>query len=230
MIAKASRLQSPTHLPHHPTRSGATSGSAFPSGRGRRAWTAPGARGPRGVTAAGRAVAACPPPADTATAPGQFSGPSAGEAGGPSPRPPCPISLLSAPASRPTIGGKYCLGERRRHRSCNTEASSPRTSSRVPLTRGKKGISQFPVSSDRVATISLEPAAATRSFPGPPHTCPGSQLLPAHTFAVDASRTSHNGPLPLLPNSTPHQSPTPAPKLTLCSLPIQWPGFHCIPF
>lgn len=131
---------------------------------------------------------------------------------------------------RPTIGGKYCLGERRRHRSCNTEASSPRTSSRVPLTRGKKGISQFPVSSDRVATISLEPAAATRSFPGPPHTCPGSQLLPAHTFAVDASRTSHNGPLPLLPNSTPHQSPTPAPKLTLCSLPIQWPGFHCIPF
>ena len=84
--------ESDSHLPHHPTRSGATSGSASPSGRGRRAWTAPGARGPRGVTAAGRAAAACPPPADTATAPGQFSGPSAGEAGGPSPRPPCPIS------------------------------------------------------------------------------------------------------------------------------------------
>lgn len=28
---------------------------------------------------------------------------------------------------RPTIGGKYCLGERRRHRSCNTDVSFPRT-------------------------------------------------------------------------------------------------------
>lgn len=30
---------------------------------------------------------------------------------------------------RPTIGGKYCLGERRRHRSCNTNVSFPRNPS-----------------------------------------------------------------------------------------------------
>ncbi|XP_047633143.1 A disintegrin and metalloproteinase with thrombospondin motifs 10 isoform X5 [Phacochoerus africanus] len=53
--------------------SGATSGSASLSGRGPRAWTAPGARGLRGATAAGRAAAACPPPAVTATAPGRRS-------------------------------------------------------------------------------------------------------------------------------------------------------------
>lgn len=168
--------------PHHPTGSGATSGSASPSGRGRRAWTAPGARGPRGVTAAGRAAAACPPPADTATAPGQPSGPSARRGWRPLPPiPPAPFLSCPPPASRPTIGGKYCLGERRRHRSCNTEASSPRTSSRVPLTRGKKGISQFPMSSDRVATISFG-------------TCSGHPLLSrpsSHPSWVPAPSSSH---------------------------------------
>lgn len=40
--------------------------------------------------------------------------------------PPWPhLSPLSPAPSRPTIGGKYCLGERRRHRSCNTDVSSP---------------------------------------------------------------------------------------------------------
>ncbi|KAM5187607.1 A disintegrin and metalloproteinase with thrombospondin motifs 10 isoform 6-T6 [Callospermophilus lateralis] len=54
--------------------SGATSGCVSPSGRGRRAWTGPGARGPRGATAAERAAAVCLLPAATATAPGQPSG------------------------------------------------------------------------------------------------------------------------------------------------------------
>lgn len=52
----------------------------------------------------------------------------------------CPISLLSSALSRPTIGGKYCLGERRRHRSCNTDVSFPGASS--PVLR-EKGINQF---------------------------------------------------------------------------------------
>lgn len=78
MSAKLARVcRARLTLPHYPARSGAISGSASLSGRGPRAWTAPGARGLRGATAAGRAAAACPPPAVTATAPGQPSGPSA---------------------------------------------------------------------------------------------------------------------------------------------------------
>lgn len=174
--------------PHHPTRSGATSGSASPSGRGRRAWTAPGARGPRGATAAGRAAAACPPPAVTATAPGQPPGPAAGGAGRAvlAPHSPCPISLPSTPISRPTIGGKYCLGERRRHRSCNTDVSPPRIPSRVPLaplTRGK-----------RKAYISFQRAWASWP-PSPLETCSGHPLL---------SRTSLHQPWALSPSNSSH--------------------------
>lgn len=31
---------------------------------------------------------------------------------------------------RPTIGGKYCLGERKRYRSCNTDVSTVRIAER----------------------------------------------------------------------------------------------------
>lgn len=48
-----------------------------------------------------------------------------GKRGTPGPCRPLPhLSLVSPVPSRPTIGGKYCLGERRRHRSCNTEVSA----------------------------------------------------------------------------------------------------------
>ncbi|XP_073076661.1 A disintegrin and metalloproteinase with thrombospondin motifs 10 isoform X3 [Manis javanica] len=69
--ARGPRQHTGADSPLPSARSGATSGCVYPSGRGRRAWTGPGARGPRGETAAGRAAAACPPPAATATAPGQ---------------------------------------------------------------------------------------------------------------------------------------------------------------
>ncbi|KAK2498855.1 hypothetical protein MC885_009538, partial [Smutsia gigantea] len=43
------------------------------------------------------------------------------------PAPSSPAPSISCPRipSRPTIGGKYCLGERRRHRSCNTDDCPP---------------------------------------------------------------------------------------------------------
>lgn len=85
----------------------------------------PGAHGPHGATAAGLVGVACPPPAVTATAPGQSSGQLVRRWKG-LPYSPCPISLMSPTLSRPTIGGKYCLGERRRHRSCNTDVSPPK--------------------------------------------------------------------------------------------------------
>ena len=110
-----------------PPLSGATNGSVSPLGRAQRVWTEPGGRGLRGATAAGPVAAACPLLAVTATAPGQPSGPPPGRAARPLPPSP-PASSLSYPTtlSRPTIGGKYCLGERRRHRSCNTDVSSPK--------------------------------------------------------------------------------------------------------
>lgn len=86
----------------------------------------PGAHGLRGATAAGRVVVVCRPPVGTATAPGQPSGPSPNSEATHSIHHPRPhLSPLSPAPSRPTIGGKYCLGERRRHRSCNTDVSSP---------------------------------------------------------------------------------------------------------
>lgn len=143
----------------------------------------PGARGPRGATAAGRAAVACPLPAVTVTVPGQPSGlPARREERPRPPVPPAP-SLSCAPTpSRPTIGGKYCLGERRRHRSCNTDVSSPRTPSRYPR----------PLLSSEERRTTTEPAPDLRNLqrpppplpalPTPPHPHlplgPGSRLLP----------------------------------------------------
>ncbi|XP_012921253.1 A disintegrin and metalloproteinase with thrombospondin motifs 10 isoform X1 [Heterocephalus glaber] len=116
--------EQPVHHQQHPgRRGGATSGFVSPSARGRKAWTAPGARGPHGATAAGRAAAACPPPVATATAPGQSSDRAQESATRPQLSP--HLAPVSTAPSRPTIGGKYCLGERRRHRSCNTEDCLP---------------------------------------------------------------------------------------------------------
>lgn len=79
---------------------------------------------------------------------------SLGGNGGGRPCFPCPILSCSPTLSRPTIGGKYCLGERRRHRSCNTDVSSP-----SPIPQRKKVINQLPRSRCR-------PSA----FPAPRHT------------------------------------------------------------
>lgn len=61
------------------------------------------------------------------------------ESGPPPPAPPAPSVYCPRVPSRPTIGGKYCLGERRRHRSCNTDVSVPGTPAGPlgPLTLGK---------------------------------------------------------------------------------------------
>lgn len=96
-----------------------------------------------------------------------------------------PISLLSSTLSRPTIGGKYCLGERRRHRSCNTDVSFCGTSS--PVLRGK-GINQFTRSGSRLRTASLFPTQ-----PHVPHPCPAPRTNPGvwrpPILAVDESPT-----------------------------------------
>ena len=108
------------------------------------------------------------------------------EAGGPCPLFPLPHFSPVGPLFQADHRGQVLPGRETEAPLLQHRGESPRTSSRVteaPLTREKKGISQFPMSSP------LEPAVATCYFPGPPHTCPGSQLLPAHTFAVDASPT-----------------------------------------
>lgn len=86
----------------------------------------PGDRGLHGATAAGHVAVVCHLPVVTATAPGQSLGPSPNSEATLNIHHPLPhLSPLSSAPSRPTIGGKYCLGERRRHRSCNTDVSSP---------------------------------------------------------------------------------------------------------
>lgn len=121
-------LQSDTHpfsSPPFPP-SGATNACVSPLGLDQRVWMGPGAHGLRGATAAGRVVVVYRPPVGTVTAPGQPSGPSPNSEAAHSIHHPQPhLSPLSPAPSRPTIGGKYCLGERRRHRSCNTDVSSP---------------------------------------------------------------------------------------------------------
>ncbi|XP_057565106.1 A disintegrin and metalloproteinase with thrombospondin motifs 10 isoform X5 [Hippopotamus amphibius kiboko] len=115
------------------TRGGATSGSAFPLGRGRKAWTAPGAHGPRGATAAGRAAAACPPPAVTATAPGQPSGPSAGRAGRSSP-PTLAAQFLSC---TPPLSGRRSGASTAWARDGGTAPATLTTVRQAPRTSGK---------------------------------------------------------------------------------------------
>lgn len=83
---------------------------------------------------------------------------------------------------RPTIGGKYCLGERRRHRSCNTDVSSHGTPS--PVLRKKRGINQLPRSRCRVPAFSG--SCNSRPLPSlPRYTCP-APTSPSAEFPLPA--------------------------------------------
>lgn len=68
------------------------------------------------------------------------------------------LSPLSPAPSRPTIGGKYCLGERRRHRSCNTDVSSPLSCPSHP---------SFPPPPILYPPSSLAPPLSAPSLPDP---------------------------------------------------------------
>lgn len=79
-----------------------------------------------------------------------------GEAGGPCPLFPLPHFSPVRPRFQADHRGQVLPGRETEAPLLQHRGESPRTSIRVteaPLTRGKKGISQFPTSSDRVATI-----------------------------------------------------------------------------
>lgn len=140
MIAKASRLQSDSP-PHHPTGSGATKRVCVPFG------SRPGVDGRLGPVdpwgdCSGRAATACPPPASMRQPQVSLQALLPGEAGGPLPPIP-PAPFLSCPPPLPGRPSGQVLPGRDGGTAPAAPASSPRTSSRVPLTRGKKGISQF---------------------------------------------------------------------------------------
>ncbi|KAK3550489.1 hypothetical protein QTP86_030723 [Hemibagrus guttatus] len=108
-------------------RDGVIRASVWRLGRGHTAWTEAGGRGRSGASAAGHAVAEFPRPCGIVTVQRDLLHEEAfipclkqHPDGDPSPAP-APVRCFLVPAGRPSGGGKYCLGERKRYRSCSTD-------------------------------------------------------------------------------------------------------------